>query len=438
MDSYTQAVPGVYQQAQTFIRTLEPPKGSGEQLYEKLQVVLASSFEPHVELYLREELDRFREKSTMEVNDWERKLLDEAASTESFFMSNISRQVAKKDFLSSFKKVVMMPVNILPAFPLSSQSSSGKPGSANIIHSVGNASKQTLTPTSNIPTRPISPSSDISRASSPAPSTLSTEQAPTTELAAKAAIMNSRLEGIRSLFSIEMALNLVHLAKAGLERVAVFVSLGEGYGERARAQCQAVFIMLLHVLGSKHIKPGFDKAVEHLSEYNPRDVTEHQQPRVAPLTTFMELVNVGDLIQQMLDVFYEQELVAAKLVDRNDFLDAASKEKKRFEQMLDERVAAGLNKGIDVLIDEVEYLFSTMQEATDYNPAMQEVDVGPTRTAVAVADVVSTYTKMLVGSTDKNLLDVFNQEVGLRLFACLCKHIKRQRISVQGSIRLIR
>jgi recyclin-1 len=35
------------------------------------------------------------------------------------------------------------------------------------------------------------------------------------------------------------------------------------------------------------------------------------------------------------------------------------------------------------------------------------------------------------------MLDVFNQEVGLRLFTALCKHLKRQRISVDGSIKLI-
>jgi recyclin-1 len=44
---------------------------------------------------------------------------------------------------------------------------------------------------------------------------------------------------------------------------------------------------------------------------------------------------------------------------------------------------------------------------------------------------------MLVGSTEKNMLDVFNQEVGLRLFSVLCKHLKRQRISVDGAIKLI-
>lgn len=53
-------------------------------------------------------------------------------------------------------------------------------------------------------------------------------------------------------------------------------------------------------------------------------------------------------------------------------------------------------------------------------------------------EVVSSHTKLLTGSIDKNVLDVFNQEVGIRLFASLCKHIKRQRISVDGAIKLIR
>lgn len=166
--------------------------------------------------------------------------------------------------------------------------------------------------------------------------------------------------------------------------------------------------------------------------------------------TFLELVNIGDLIQQMIDVFYENELVAKRLTDRNDFMNPATKEKKRFEQMLDERVAAGLNVGIDVLINEVEHIFATTQQVTDFNPgALQEfgvggseqktmqMDIGPSPTAVKIVEIVEGHTKMLNGSTDKNVLDVFNQEVGLRLFGAVCKHIKRQRISVDGAIRLI-
>jgi recyclin-1 len=35
------------------------------------------------------------------------------------------------------------------------------------------------------------------------------------------------------------------------------------------------------------------------------------------------------------------------------------------------------------------------------------------------------------------MLDVFNGEVGLRLFTAVCKHLKRQRISTDGAIKLI-
>jgi recyclin-1 len=254
--------------------------------------------------------------------------------------------------------------------------------------------------------------------------------------------MASRLEGIRSLFSIEVALDLTHSAKASIERAALFVRLGGQTGEEAREQCEAIFVALLQILGDRHVRSGFDKAVDHLSKYNPREVSEHQQG-VAPLVTFLELVNVGDLISQMIDVFYEQQLAGPKLADRNDFLDPAVKAKKKFEQMLDERVAAGLNKGIDVLMDEVEYLCATTQLPTDYNPVpnangqIPDFDVGPTKAAESVVNLVESHTKMLVGSTDKNMLDVFNQEVGLRLFTALCKHLKRQRISVDGAMKLI-
>jgi len=270
--------------------------------------------------------------------------------------------------------------------------------------------------------------------------------------------MNSRLEGIKGLFSIEVALNLVHYAKSAIERAVTFVRKDQHFSKAAKAQCEAIFMALLQILGQQHIKVGFDKAVTHLSGYNPREVADFRTKaneglgsdavppqRVEPLVTFLELVNVGDLIQQMVDVFYAQEMVAAKLTDADDFLNPSGKAKKQFEQMLDERVAAGMSTGIDVLISEVEFILASTQVATDYNPGadgdgkrMEIVDIGPSVTAKQAVEVLQTHTSMLVGSTDKNMLDVFNQEVGLRLFGVLCKHIKRQRISVDGAIKLIR
>ena len=439
VESYLKAVAGIYEQSVRFIDTMHAPIGFDGDFHEDVQGLVNRVFEPHVDLYLKEELDFFKIKSDAEVAAWESKLSEQDASTEAFFMANVNRQADKRDFLSSFRKVVMMPVNALPVTFTASKPVAATARPASIV-----SRDPPYRPSSRNSTRPATPSlhdgpltSDRSDSPVPVP------EAPTTELAAKAALMNSRLEGIRSLFSIEVALNLVHAAKASLERAAVFVQLGGKDGEEAKVQCLTIFVLLLNILGSRHIRPGFTTAVEHLSKYNPREVSEHSQPGVAPLVTFLELVNVGDLIQQMVDVFYEQELVATRLTDRSDFLDPAVKEKKRFEQMLDERVAAGLNKGIEVLMAEVEYLCPTTQAPTDFNPDMssssasQAMDIGPSQTAKQIVEVVSGHTKMLVGSTDKNMLDVFNQEVGLRLFTALCKHLKRQRVSIDGSIKLI-
>ncbi|KAG0138407.1 exocyst complex component Sec10-domain-containing protein [Tuber indicum] len=432
IEQYLEAVAGIYHRLLEFAKTIKVTKGSGERFAEDTMKIMGRVFEAHVDLYLQDELDYFRKKCETEVDSWEKKILEEDAAAESFFMSNINREADKRDFLSTFKKVILMPVSVIPS-PFSAKSTPAAETKPAETSSYANSNTLSVQETLNA-SRPGTPMTLGQAAPGPPP---------TTELAAKAAIMNSRLEGIRSLFSLEVALNLVHSAKSSLERAALFASAGGQTGEEAREQCEQIFIALLRVLGPRHVKAGFDKAVEHLSKYNPREITEHSQPGVAPLVTFLELVNVGDLIQQMIDVFYEQELVAAKLTDPKDFLNPAAKEKKRFEQMLDERVAAGLNMGIDVLIDEVDHLFAITQQTTDFNPgaigdaSLRDFDIGPTKTAIRVIEVVSSHTRLLTGSTDKNVLDVFNQEVGVRLFASLCKHIKRQRISVDGAIKLI-
>lgn len=138
-------------------------------------------------------------------------------------MSGINREADKRDFLSTFKKVILMPVQAIPLAPFGIKSSSSNTKSLEVATSNLTVQDQIQSRSST----PI-PSAEISRTSSPVPSTV-----PTTELAAKAAIMNSRLEGIRTLFSIEVALKLVHLAKASLERAGQFAKIQGQTGEEA-------------------------------------------------------------------------------------------------------------------------------------------------------------------------------------------------------------
>ncbi|KAK6344014.1 F-box protein: endocytic membrane traffic, recycling ReCYcling 1 [Orbilia brochopaga] len=446
IETYLPSVTEIYVNVLQFSKAIKPAHGSKTNFSEDMTRLVIRIFEPHYDLYLQEELDHFKRLCEQEVESWEKKITDEYTATESFYMSNVNRQADKADFLTSFKKVILMPVNAIALPPM-------KP--INITFPVNPFIKPKAQPSPSI-------EDPVPEVSTPTPSEMPDEHtngnavvpngsasmqpqpAPTSELAAKAAILNSRMEGIRTLFSIELALDLVHKAKTALERAACFVRFGGQIGEEAKEQCEQIFISLVQTLGQRHVKSGFDKAVTHLSQYNPRELStadEDEQVIVKPLVQFMELVNVGDLIQQMLDVFYEQELVAHRLSDRHDFLNPALKEKKRFEQMLDERVAAGLNTGIDVLIKEVDYVFAKTQKPTDYNPGIvgehMTPDIGPSDAARKVVELVSSHTKLLVGSTDKNVLDVFNQEVGMRLWTSICKHLKIQRISIDGAIVLI-
>ncbi|RDA90571.1 hypothetical protein CP533_2595 [Ophiocordyceps camponoti-saundersi (nom. inval.)] len=472
---YLKAVSCLFDQTTRFSRSLTPPPTTSKTSEDKAKELLLKVFEPHLDLFFQDELDFFTKQAELEVSQWEKKLSEHDSSVESFYMSNINRSADKKDFLSSFKKVVMLPVAVLPSFPMGSPfaAASTPPPSSSSASSTKAASQQ------QAQSRPQTPSLAVPRANSPMP------KAPTDELAAKAAIMASKLEGIKSLCSIEVALHLVHLAKASLGRVTPLVPLGGQMGGEARELCANIFVVMLRILGQRHVKTGFDTAVGHLSQFRPQkakddaadDDDESTRDRgVAPLVTFIELVNVGDLISQMVDVFYEQQLVTSSIADKNDFLDAAGLAKKKFEQMLDESVAAGLNKGIDVLMDQVEFLQATTQLPTDYNPqptnssansesttptplpdstntatsypfpstlsarppsSSTSDHTGPTPTARRIVDLVSHHTSMLTGTTDKAVLDVFNGEVGLRLFASLCKHLKRQRISTAGAMPLI-
>jgi recyclin-1 len=436
-ETYLRTVSGTFAQTQNLFREMPQPKAASDEHQALIRRVASDTFESHLDLYLAEELAFFKQTSEAEIEQWDRELSEQAASTETFLMSNINRQADKKDFLSSFKKVVMMPVNILPSFTtLSSNKSTAKAlvNGENIDTGKQGSRPSTPAPAGN------SISSNPLRSVTPLPL-----EAPTTELAAKVALMTSKLENIRSLFSIEVALDLVHRAKASLERTAQFTQLDGQPGQAAKRQCSAIYVTLLQILGTRHIKAGFDKAVDHLSDYNPRqasadnDSSTEPDQGVAPLTTFLELVNVGDLIQQMLDVFFESELIRLRIANRDDFLDPAVKEKKKFEQMLDERVAAGLSKGIDVLMAEVDYIYATTQQPTDFNPSPTNpnIDIGPTATASKVISLISTHTAMLTGTTDKSLLDVFSTEVALRLFSSLSKHLKRQRVSTLGALPLL-
>ena len=96
------------------------------------------------------------------------------------------------------------------------------------------------------------------------------------------------------------------------------------------------------------------------------------------------------------------------------------RERKRFESALDDSVASGLNAGVQLLMGQAEHIIITKQEPTDYCPSDdKDLDLQPTLACRSVIDCLRTHCDMLKGSTDKQILEVFHVEIGLRLHGCV-------------------
>ncbi|GAA5820674.1 hypothetical protein JCM10212_000450, partial [Sporobolomyces blumeae] len=245
----------------------------------------------------------------------------------------------------------------------------------------------------------------------------------------------SHFDRMQLLLSLDMALQLIQADRDSLKRIQTFLRYPGTYGRKVRDAIEEVFIVLLQVLGENHVVPAFRQAIKQMETYRPEEHAGGNE-EVAPLVQFFELVHIGDTIQQMVDVYFEKEM--ANYIDKKDFLNSVVREKKKFESSLDDAVAQGLNAAVNILMSQVEHVLTTGQGPTDFAPDdAADLDLNPTETARDVVRTLQRHCDMLKGSTDKHILEVFNQEVGIRLHGILLKQLKRIIVSTTGGLQLI-
>ncbi|KAG0327609.1 F-box protein: endocytic membrane traffic, recycling ReCYcling 1 [Podila horticola] len=470
---YLKSVPTAYR----FLEKLEHTLITMEPLHlprYRVEKLLARVFAPWLEQYLKQELDWVQKSCKDRIDKYDRQR--DSNKGEPKRMNPRNRELFKRNFLKGFRTVLTLPYkissSIVAGVTASTSSSTVAPAPTTTVPPSSSAS--TTSVPSSITTEKGRPKSNRfsirsitslsgSNASSSAPSTPTSANPATFTPDQKATSTASDSDSIKSapggvehphtiqqpqqsvvtvqeiqeemnsLLSVELALHLIHLDKDALQRLSAFAALGGVLGGRVQKTIEMVFISLLISMGQSHIKPGFAAAIQQLGKYKP--TTEHGEG-VTPLMDFFELVHVADLILQMVQVYYAEEM--CKHIDKMDFLNEANKEKKAFERMIDDGVAAGLDKSIEVLIDQVTYILTTMQQPTDYNPDENcDIELQPTLACKEAVTCLTTHTKMLIGCTDKHTLDVFFQEIGLRLFNCLTKHLRSNVVSSQGGFVLI-
>ncbi|KAJ7075859.1 exocyst complex component Sec10-like protein [Mycena belliarum] len=419
--------------------------------------VVYRMFEVNMDEYLDEEVESVKQAFEITCKGWDRQMAEQAtggASSTRFLSSHNPAQV-KRNVLASFTSVLLMPVTIVPRAVGGVLMTGGNAAVQGIAMlnpqrwgggsgAVGNGYSRNLElekgPGATLfdgddeddeKPRPSlsSATSSVTHLDLPSAPHLSRS---TTSLSTSGS--GSNVTKLELLLSLDVALELIHADHEALKRVETFAGYPGHYGHRVRDTIEELFILMLQALGGRHINVGFGLATEQMTSYKPE---EHQETTsVAPLLQFFELVHIGDTIQSMVQVFFDKEL--APHIDRTDFMNAVVREKKRFENSLDDSVAAGLNAGTEVLMNQVEHIILILTQPREYYPPEDgQQDLGPTKGCTEAIKCLEMHCKLLKGSTSKEVLEVFYQEVGIRLLAILQKHIKRQIISLNGGFQVI-
>lgn len=260
--------------------------------------------------------------------------------------------------------------------------------------------------------------------------------------------ITNNLENIKSLVSLDLCYNVVQQVKESIDEMTCFATI-DSVSHVVKAKCQALFKILVNLLSESHVKPAFEKGTHLLQEYDPTQLDKIDLNlkgvdggKVEPLVKFTELMNICDIILQMISIFYKNELLAKNIIDKNrDFLNDVVQVKKKFETVVDDFVAEGLNIGINKLMDRITFAFNTLQMPDDYNPDTESgnvtLEIKPTNCAIQVVDLLENHCFLLNGATDKGTIDVYQQEIGERFFNEVVKHIKGSLISTDGGIILI-
>ncbi|KAH8112433.1 exocyst complex component Sec10-like protein [Phellopilus nigrolimitatus] len=432
--------------------------------------VVFQMFELNMDEYLDEEVETVKQAFEAINRDWERKISAQTSTTApnapnaARFLGSHNPAQLKRTVLASFTDVLLLPVTIVPrtvgavgaalttggsaavqgiamlnpqrwVSQAGTGATSGRYSSsfgkedAQMVFEVGDEDQEEEEEkekeVASITRSSISSSSQATREVSTVSSVATSVRSSSPPLSTSKSASRVRGSGsvtsfdqMELLLSLDVALELIHADREALKRVETFAAYPGAYGHRVRDTIEEVFILLLQAMGGRHISPGFEKATEQMRTYKP---AEHEETMsVAPLMQFFELVHVGDTIQSMVQVYFDKEL------------------KKRFENVLDDSVAAGMNAGTDVLMNQVEHIILMRTQAREYYPVDDEaLDLGPTQGCTEAVACLDMHCRLLKGSTSKEVLEVFYEEVGIRLLAILHRHIKRQIISLAGGFQVI-
>ncbi|KAJ3270288.1 F-box protein: endocytic membrane traffic, recycling ReCYcling 1 [Terramyces sp. JEL0728] len=336
-------------------------------------------FSPYVNTYLDQELEHLKKNFKNQLEKWDNRKSKDKKKGDGNYLNDAEKASAHKNkVMNTMKAIMFAPVALTSKL-------------------VGGGRKSANVPLLN-DSDPIDSSADL-----------------------KDDTVTYQLDddSLNSLVSLELSLHLMHANKESLGRALVITASSDM--TKLRPAVQKIFICLLKAVGEKHLKPAFAIAIDRLNKSVPADFGEGQKMINMDSLQFFDLIHMGDVIQQMVDVYYAEDI--RLWIDENDFLSDIIIEKKAFERLLDDSVAAGMDKAIQVLINQCEFLLISGHAMNDYNPNVAVVfDFKPTKACSQVVQCLETHVKVLKGCIEQSTMEVFLGEVSVRLFHDMNKY----------------
>ncbi|KIK68229.1 hypothetical protein GYMLUDRAFT_154488 [Collybiopsis luxurians FD-317 M1] len=487
VDLYLKATAASFREAWKMVDTIMAAGGESVSRT-KAEDVVYQMFETNMDEYLDEETEAVKPAFEGICKTWDREASQRHSDAAARFLTSQNPSQVKRNVLASFADVLLLPVTIVPKVGgalggvlVSGGTAVGGAAAQGIamlnpqrwggtsssdIHDgykrhneEGNEMMFEIGPDEDdedddhINGTGISPFSSLSNEkqrpsslSGPAPPSATSLSSATPLSANTLSQTQNQIDQMDTLLSLDVALELIHSSRDSLKRLETFSGYPDRVGERVRDTIEEVFILMLQALGDGHIKKGFARATERMTSYKPaeHDISVESgeittNTRVAPLLQFFELVHIGDTIQSMVQVYFDKEL--SLHLDKTDFLNPVVRQKKLFENSLDDSVASGLNAGTEVLMNQVEHIIIKLTKPREYYPPeevkVEQLELKESKGCREAIKCLDMHCKLLKGSTSKEVLEVFHQEVGIRLIAILQKHIKRQIISLTGGFQVI-
>lgn len=266
--------------------------------------------------------------------------------------------------------------------------------------------------------------------------------------------LENDIGNIRNLIDLPLCIEIIQISSNRINNIMSFlevysklnISISTDEYELHEKTCEMIYENLLNNIDSLHLSKAFERSLKLLVDYK-LDPEDESDSIISPLSNFSELINVSDIILQLLQMFYKNDIenIHKKVPNQVnkkkktfDFLNQLVIKKKNFELKIDDYVANGLNIGITKLLEQIEFIYTLNQSPKDYCPDEESKDGEISTCCLQTVNLLELHCKMITESlANKATLEVYNQEITERLFQYVLKNLKKNIVNVEGGKNLI-